>query len=57
MNAAQMPDDPTGSQTLVRPSHWLKSPTTLTRSAFGAHTAKCSPATPSMVTACDPSFS
>ena len=30
-----------------RPSHWLNSPTTLTRIAFGAHTAKATPSTPS----------
>ncbi len=57
MKAVQMPDEARGSQTFARPSHRLKSPTTLTRSALGAHTAKWRPATPSIVTACDPSFS
>ena len=28
---------------MTRPSQPLKSPITLTRSAFGAHTAKCTP--------------
>ena len=32
----------------TRPSHAQKSPTTLTRRAFGAHTAKLTPATPSI---------
>ena len=32
-----------------RPSQSLKSPTTLTRRAFGAHTAKATPSTPSIV--------
>ena len=32
-----------------RPSQWLKSPTTLTRRAFGAQTAKATPSTPSIV--------
>ena len=32
-----------------RPSQMLKSPTTETRSAFGAQTAKCTPSTPSWV--------
>ena len=31
-----------------RPSQPLKSPTTETRRAFGAQTAKCTPSTPSM---------
>ena len=32
-----------------RPSQSFQSPTTLTRRAFGAHTAKMTPATPSMI--------
>ena len=32
----------------VRPSQKLKSPTTLTRCALGAHTAKCTPRTPAI---------
>ena len=39
-----------------RPSHPLKSPTTLTRCAFGAHTAKATPSTPSWTTGCAPSL-
>ena len=39
-----------------RPSQALKSPTTLTRRAFGAHTAKLTPATPSITRTCAPSF-
>src|SRR3546814_2495817 len=38
-----------------RPSQWLKSPTTDTRRAEGAQTAKCTPATPSRVIGCAPS--
>ena len=40
-----------------RPSQKLKSPTTLARVAFGAHTAKYVPPTPSTVTGCAPIFS
>src|SRR5262245_37502320 len=40
-----------------RPSQSLKSPTTLTRCALGAHTAKLVPATPSTARNCEPSFS
>ena len=40
-----------------RPSQPLKSPTTETRRAFGAHTAKCTPAAPSCSIACAPSRS
>ena len=41
----------------IRPFQRLKSPTTLTRSAFGAHTAKCTPTAPFNVMMCEPSFS
>ena len=41
----------------TRPSQLLKSPTTLTRCAFGAQTAKLVPGTPSMVRSCAPSLS
>ena len=40
-----------------RPSHWLKSPTTETRRAFGAQTAKATPRTPSISRRCAPSCS
>ena len=40
-----------------RPSQPLKSPTTLTRIAFGAHTVKPTPATPCIDIGCAPSFS
>ena len=49
MNSSQTPESP---RTLIgwwRPSQWLKVPTTLTRSAFGAQTAKRMPRTPSTV--------
>jgi hypothetical protein len=39
------------------PSHSLKSPITLTRTAFGAHTANCVPSAPSRIIGCAPSFS
>src|SRR5437879_5404860 len=41
----------------TRPSHSLKSPTTLTPAAFGAHTAKLTPRTPLFTRACAPSCS
>ena len=40
-----------------RPSHELKSPTTLTRWAFGANTANATPETSSRTMGCAPSFS
>ena len=40
MKISQTPDAPRGRIGWRRPSHWLKSPMTLTRSALGAHTAK-----------------
>ena len=40
-----------------RPSHRLKSPTTLTRRAFGAQTTKATPCTPSISIGCAPSLS
>ena len=40
---SQTPDPPRGLMGWRRPSHWLKFPTTLTRWAFGAHTAKQTP--------------
>ena len=43
MNSSQTPVGTSSRIGCTRPSHPLKSPTTLTRSAFGAHTAKCTP--------------
>ena len=40
-----------------RPSQKLKSPTTLTRRAFGANTTKATPSTPSSTIGCAPSLS
>ena len=41
----------------TRPSHALKLPTTLTRRAFGAHTAKCTPVRmPCVIDDCAPSL-
>src|SRR3954447_12759533 len=40
MKISQMPLEPSDRIGWRRPSHALKSPTTLTRAAFGAHTAK-----------------
>jgi hypothetical protein len=54
MNISQIPDGISRRIGLTRPSHRLKSPTTLTRCAFGAHTEKCTPVTPPMVMRCEP---
>jgi len=54
---SQMPPGTSSRIGVTRPSHPLKSPTTLTRSAFGAQTAKCTPRVPPNVMQCDPSFS
>ena len=43
MKISQTPDGISRRMTCVRPSHRLKSPMTLTRCAFGAQTAKCTP--------------
>jgi hypothetical protein len=40
---AQMPEEPTGLRSWDSGSHPVKSPTTETRSAFGAQTAKRTP--------------
>ena len=57
MKISQTPDAPSSRIGWKRPSQLLKSPTTLTRWAFGAHTAKLAPGTPSIVRNCAPSFS
>src|ERR1019366_1365831 len=46
MNNSQTPETPRPRITLRRPSQSLNGPTTLTLSAFGAHTAKLVPFTP-----------
>ena len=43
MKISQTPDGTSSRIGWTRPSQPLKSPITLTRSAFGAHTAKCTP--------------
>ena len=43
MKISQMPFGISSRIACTRPSHPLKSPITLTRSALGAHTAKCTP--------------
>ncbi len=55
MNVSHTPVAPRRRIGWRRPSQMLKSPTTDTRCAFGAQTAKCVPATPSCVIACAPS--
>ena len=57
MNSSQMPC--AGCQRIgwTRPSQLLKLPTTLTRRALGAQTAKCTPRTPLTSAMCAPSFS
>ena len=52
MNSSQMPEEPSSRMAWVRPFQPLKSPTTRTACAFGAHTVNavpttCSPSTPS----------
>ena len=51
------PDAPGGSSGSTRPSHEFQSPTTRTARAFGAHTAKLAPSTPSTVRRWAPSTS
>ena len=43
MKISQTPVGAAAASACTRPSQPLKSPITLTRSAFGAHTAKCTP--------------
>ena len=43
MKISQTPDGTSRRIGCTRPSQPLKSPTTLTRWALGAHTAKCTP--------------
>ena len=43
MKISHRPDGTSVRIGCTRPSHPLKSPTTLTRRALGAHTAKCTP--------------
>ena len=52
-----MPDAPSERIGCRRPSHELKSPTTETERADGAHTAKATPVAPSISATCAPSFS
>ncbi len=56
MNSSQTPLPPRTRIGWQRPSHWLKSPTTLTRSAFGAQVGEARAATPSMVHGWAPSM-
>ena len=57
MKISHTPDGTSLRIGCTRPSQRLKSPMTLTRCAFGAQTAKCTPVTPSIVTRWLPSFS
>ena len=60
MPGTKISHTPCGSSSRIgwtRPSHRLKSPTTLTRSALGAHTAKWTPAIIPQCIGCAPSFS
>jgi hypothetical protein len=54
MNSSQMPFGTSRRIGWARPCHWLKSPTTLTRSALGAHTAKYVPVADPIFSACEP---
>ena len=54
---SQTPLTPSDRIGCARPSQPLKSPTTLTRCALGAQTAKCTPAAPPIVIGCAPSLS
>ena len=56
MNSSQIPDAPRVCMACRRPSQRLNGPTTLTRPAFGAHTAKRVPSSPSRVAGCAPSL-
>ena len=55
--APRLPSAPSERIGCSRPSQKLKSPTTLTERAFGAHTANAVPATPSISRTCAPSRS
>ena len=57
MKISQMPAGTSSRIGCTRPSHPLKSPTRLTRSALGAHTAKCTPVVEPTAIRCAPSFS
>ena len=57
MKISQMPFGTSSRIGYTRPSHPLKSPMRLTRSAFGAHRAKCTPVVEPTATRCAPSFS
>jgi hypothetical protein len=57
MKISQTPDGPSERIGCTRPSQSLKSPTALTRWAFGAQTAKCTPDAPPTVIGCAPNFS
>ena len=54
---SQIPDDWRDLSGVASGSHSLKSPTTLTASAFGAQTPNTTPDVPSTVTTCAPSLS
>ena len=56
MNRAQMPDLGCLTMGWASPFQLLKSPTTETRSAWGAHTANLTPASPFSSTRCAPSM-
>ena len=57
MKISQTPEEPSERMAWNRPSHWLKSPTTLTRWAVGAQTAKLAPGTPLIVRKWEPNLS
>ena len=57
MKSSQMPFMAYCCMGWQRPSQWLKGPTTLTRRALGAQTAKVTPGTPSTTRGCAPSRS
>ncbi len=57
MKVSQIPDDWTACMGLASGRQPLKSPTTDTARASGAHTAKCVPATPLRSLRWAPSFS
>src|SRR6266508_3171226 len=56
-NSSQTPEEPSTRIGFRRPSQRLKSPTTRTARALGAHTAKAVPATPSSTVGWAPSRS
>ena len=57
MKISQMPVSRRSRMEWRRPSQALKSPTTETRRAFGAQTAKCTPSAPSWWMRCAPILS